>query len=123
MARGRTRTILWRRLDGPGHDFARLRDEGGDGVRRLDGVAIFHDPADELPCRIDYEVVCDAAWRTVSATARGLVGDRPVIAELTVDAQGRWRLNGVEVPAVDGCVDVDLAFTPATNSLPIRRLG
>lgn len=29
----------------------------------------------------------------------------------------------VEVPAVAGCLDVDLAFTPATNILPLRRLG
>ena len=24
---------------------------------------------------------------------------------------------------LEGCVDVDLSFTPATNTLPIRRLG
>jgi len=29
----------------------------------------------------------------------------------------------VEIPAVAGCLDVDLAFTPATNILPLRRLG
>lgn len=29
----------------------------------------------------------------------------------------------MEIPAVAGCLDVDLAFTPATNLLPLRRLG
>jgi hypothetical protein len=29
----------------------------------------------------------------------------------------------VEIHAVAGCLDVDLAFTPATNILPLRRLG
>jgi len=29
----------------------------------------------------------------------------------------------VEIPSVAGCLDVDLAFTPATNILPLRRLG
>ena len=29
----------------------------------------------------------------------------------------------IEIPAVAGCLDVDLAFTPATNILPLRRLG
>jgi hypothetical protein len=29
----------------------------------------------------------------------------------------------MEIPAVAGCLDVDLAFTPATNILPLRRLG
>jgi uncharacterized protein len=28
----------------------------------------------------------------------------------------------VEIPSVAGCLDVDLAFTPATNILPLRRL-
>jgi hypothetical protein len=28
----------------------------------------------------------------------------------------------MEVPEVDGCVDIDLNFSPSTNLLPIRRL-
>src|SRR5207247_1457892 len=28
-----------------------------------------------------------------------------------------------ERPDLQGCLDVDLGFTPATNTLPIRRLG
>jgi hypothetical protein len=33
-----------------------------------------------------------------------------------------WRLNGAACPQVEGCVDVDLNFSPSTNLLPIRRL-
>ena|SRR5712692_7412959 len=36
---------------------------------------------------------------------------------------GRWHLNGAEQPAVRGCVDVDLGFTPATNLLQLRRVA
>lgn len=43
--------------------------------------------------------------------------------EVTADADRRWRLNGVECPAVLGCTDLDLNFSPSTNLLPIRRLG
>ena len=32
-------------------------------------------------------------------------------------------MNGELNEAVTGCVDVDLAFTPATNLIPIRRLA
>ncbi|WP_347312215.1 putative glycolipid-binding domain-containing protein [Defluviimonas sp. SAOS-178_SWC] len=39
------------------------------------------------------------------------------------DPAGRWVMNGREVPEVAGAVDIDLGFTPATNALPIRRLG
>jgi len=36
---------------------------------------------------------------------------------------GRWHLSGAEQPAVSGCVDVDLGFTPATNLLQLRRVA
>ena len=44
--------------------------------------------------------------------------------DLNVVADGtrRWQLNGSECGAVAGCVDIDLAFSPSTNLLPIRRL-
>ena len=51
------------------------------------------------------------------------MGDAGVEIMLSVDSSGRWRLNGVEQPQVDGCIDVDLNFSPSTNLLPIRRVG
>jgi hypothetical protein len=35
----------------------------------------------------------------------------------------RWTLGGAAVPALDGLLDLDLGFTPATNTLAIRRLA
>ena len=46
----------------------------------------------------------------------------PVALKLTRDSGGAWQANGALVPSVDGCVDVDLGFSPSTNLLPIRRL-
>jgi len=43
--------------------------------------------------------------------------------KVSVDAGRRWRLNGVECGAVEGCLDIDLGFSPSTNLLPIRRLA
>jgi len=53
----------------------------------------------------------------------GWWGDRAIGVEVRCDAERRWWLNDVACPAVTGCLDLDLAFTPATNLLPIRRLG
>lgn len=36
---------------------------------------------------------------------------------------GEWRKDGNSVPELSGAVDIDLGFTPATNTLPIRRLS
>lgn len=111
-------TVLWQRLDQPGHDSARLSLESPHW--RIAGTAIF--AREGRPSRLDYAVVCNAAWNTASARVSGWFGDEIVDIELRVDAARTWRMNGMECPAVKGCVDVDLHFTPATNSLPIRRL-
>lgn len=112
-------TILWRRLDQPGHESARLvlRDSHWD----LMGTAVFAD--NDQPCRLDYLVVCDPKWHTVSGTVRGWIGNKIVEVELSVDPDRRWYLNRTEWDAVAGCVDLDLNFSPSTNLLPIRRLG
>ena len=87
----------------------------------LSGTAVF--AYERSPCRLDYFVVCDSGWRTNSAYVRGVIGDQEINLTVSVDAQQRWRLNGTKCPAVDGCVDIDLGFTPSTNLLPIRRLS
>jgi hypothetical protein len=43
---------------------------------------------------------------------------------LGTDGGGRWgEMNGAHRPELDGCIDVDLACTPFTNTIPIRRLA
>ncbi|MGH7311270.1 MAG: putative glycolipid-binding domain-containing protein, partial [Candidatus Rokuibacteriota bacterium] len=110
--------ILWRRLDQPGHESARLRAHPFGW--QLGGTAVF--AHDGQPCRLDYGVVCDAAWRTVSGTVAGWVGSETVEITIAVDAARRWWLNGHECPGAAGCTDLDLNFSPSTNLLPIRRL-
>ena len=42
---------------------------------------------------------------------------------LGTDGNGHWgEMNGEHRPELDGCIDIDLACTPFTNTLPIRRL-
>ncbi len=112
-------SILWRRLDRLGHESARLCFQHSSW--HLAGTAVF--AHDRHPCRLDYLVVCDWGWQTLSGRVAGWVGNEAVEIELSVDSARRWRLNGTECPEVAGCIDVDLNFSPSTNLLPIRRLG
>jgi hypothetical protein len=42
---------------------------------------------------------------------------------LATDGGGRWgEMNGAHRVELDGCYDVELAITPFTSTLPIRRL-
>ena len=110
--------VLWRRLDQPGHESARLVFQ--DSYWHLNGTAVF--AHNEQPCRLDYLVVCDSEWQTISGKVTGWVGKRTVEIELSVDSAHRWWLNGTECPEVASCIDLDLNFSPSTNLLPIRRL-
>lgn len=88
---------------------------------RLSGTTVLAAP--DGPTVLSYTVDCDAQWRTRTGTVRGWVGDREIVRDLFVDHRGRWYMNGVECHDVAGCSDVDYAFSPVTNLLPIRRLA
>ena len=77
---------------------------------------------EQQPCRLDYQIVSNAAWRTLSASVEGWLGNSVVSIQIRTDPDQHWWLNEVERPAVMGCIDVDLNFSPSTNLLPIRRL-
>ena len=66
-------------------------------------------------------MVCDDAWRTVSARVAGWVDITPIEVVILADTTRSWTLNGRPCPEVQGCEDIDLSFSPATNLLPIRR--
>ena len=114
-------SILWRRIDEPGHEFSQLYFE--DDIWRITGTSIFvFGRRPRRPVRLDYVVICDADWQTRSAIVTGWIGDETIRVDIAVDDSRRWRLNGIEVPEVEGCVDIDFNFSPSTNLLPIRRL-
>lgn len=110
--------ILWRRLDRPGHDRARLWPESD--LWQIEGTAVWLDARG--PARLSYLVTCGPDWVTRAARVQGHVGEGVLSVSIHRDAQGNWRMNGEAVPEVSGLQDVDLGFTPATNTLPVRRL-
>ncbi|WP_107310315.1 putative glycolipid-binding domain-containing protein [Burkholderia metallica] len=75
------------------------------------------------PFRIDYAIACGADWLTRSTRITQWSGALPPRQrEIACDA-GRWTIDGADVPALAGATDVDLGFSPSTNTLPIRRLA
>jgi len=112
-------TILWRRLDTAGHDACRLVRRGGDW--RLEGAAVFQHEG-EAAC-LAYEVGGDAEWRTQKGFVHGWVGARPLDFRIARTSGGTWTLNGRTAHHLDGCVDLDFGFTPATNLFQLRRVA
>ncbi|WP_420129347.1 putative glycolipid-binding domain-containing protein [Longimicrobium sp.] len=114
-----TKSALWRRLDTPGHDAARV-SRTADGWR-LEGTAVF---GHELgPARIQYWVDCAPDWTTRRARVTGWVGDRRCDVDVSRSEAGEWQRNGEAVGGLEQCLDVDFGFTPATNYLQLHRAG
>jgi hypothetical protein len=112
-------SMLWRAFVFPGYEACRLVSQESDW--HLEGTAVFSHEGQ--PCRLNYQIVCDAAWQTLSANVEGWLGSTVVDIRIKSDANGHWWLNEVEQPEVTGCIDIDLNFSPSTNLLPIRRLS
>jgi hypothetical protein len=112
-------SILWRGFVFPGHEACQLFSR--DSHWHLEGTAVFSH--EQQPCRLDYRIVCDTAWRTVSANVEGWFGNASINIQIRTDTQGHWWLNEAEQPDVLGCIDIDLNFSPSSNLLPIRRLS
>jgi hypothetical protein len=101
----------WSGWDGSGHETLTLGWENGGWT--ADGVVRGAD--------VQYVVRVDERWRLRQFM---LFRDLPEAdLWLGVDPAGRWgEINGARRPELDGCTDIDLACTPFTNTLPIRRL-
>jgi hypothetical protein len=124
------RTVLWQRIDPPGSEWCALEREP-EGWR-LRGIVLTEVAA--APVLIHYAVALAADWstRAVEIAMRSGNANRPKQLRLTVAPEQRWQLEREppqdpplpqdDLRALHGLVDVDLGFSPATNTLPIRRL-
>jgi uncharacterized protein len=108
---------MWRRLDLPGHDVAWLEQRANGWL--LSGNAVFRHKRG--PAAITYEVECTAEWVTRRGLVRGMVGSSKISIAIQRERNGRWWINGSEAPDVEGLLDLDYGFTPATNFNQLRR--
>jgi uncharacterized protein len=104
----------------------RWRDWSGQSLERLtltvgvEGICVrstIESPGFTARVRID----CDAGWRV--RTAEIALANGPTLS-LAADGAGSWRdADGSVLSQLDGAIDIDLAASPFTNTLPIRRLN
>lgn len=111
--------MRWRRLDVPGREEARIEQTAGGW--RLTGALEVEEAG--VAAQLLYVVECEPDWRTRRTIVTGPAAGASVRFEFATDGVGHWTLNGAPLPLVEGALDIDLGFTPATNLLPIRRLG
>jgi uncharacterized protein len=110
----------WRHRDArDGFEVVFLRAAGGG--YHLDGHTAAVEDGEAWAVR--YRITLDGAWRTRGArvSGRSASGEHALVVD--ADGNGGWRVNGAEVPALDGCLDLDLESSACTNAFPVHRLG
>ena len=72
---------------------------------------------------VGYEITVDDRWRTreVRVSSDTVAGTSRTV--LLSDGEGRWTVDGVPAPHLDGLLDVDLEASACTNTLPVHRLA
>lgn len=78
---------------------------------------------EKQPIEICYQIFCGLDWRTREVTIQQRHGFVESNLKLSV-SDGTWnRADHGLLSELADCVDVDIELTPATNALPINRLG
>lgn len=123
--------VIWQALAWPGYEHLCIEEWSGDAGFSVDGliVAVLSD----RPSRIWYRIELDSDWmfRNLYLSVTDEISefdDGPLdlegdSLELVRTPDGRWDHDQpVEQVDLSGCTDIDIAVTPFTNTLPIRRL-
>src|SRR6267378_5934999 len=115
---GTRRWILWQGLITP--SMERFIVGASNGGFEFSGLIL--QAHQEVPYIVRYRIEVDGAWHTRNVEVELENGGQGRLS-LTVDGEGNWLGDGQRIEAIVGCIDVDLEWSPSTNTLPIRRLG
>ncbi|MCR6491111.1 putative glycolipid-binding domain-containing protein [Cellulomonas sp. P24] len=115
-----TRLVAWRRSGATQADEHCRVDIHATGLS-LHGTVLGAESG--TPVRAEYQVVADSTGLSTTVNLgvhRGLGWTEKTLVRAP---DGHWTVDGLDAPHLEGCTDVDLGCTPATNTLPLRRLG
>ena len=123
------RTVLWQGALWPGVEWCELSEPQGSWM--IAGTALMVVAAQ--PVQVDYQLALDRLWATPTVAVSVRTGNGAEVRRLRLTVlPGRfWQVRreqpgdsiADEAWPLRGLVDIDLGFTPATNTLPIRRLA
>lgn len=120
MADDLKQAVVWKNVALDGRDYCGLWKVSDGWMLKGTVIGILKD---QRPVRASYEVYADENWLTHRVSVERTIGSDLKTLDLNVESRGVWRSDAQELPALRGCDDVDLALTPATNTLAIRRLN
>ncbi len=112
---------LWQALDAAGFEHVRV-DQSHPGWNVFDSMIVREH--DGQIVRGGYTLVVDKAFRTLEI--RIMAEQEPgsmAALHLLANGEGVWTdADERRIPSLDGVIDVDIQWSPLTNTLPVRRL-
>lgn len=117
-----TSELVWQTIDTAGWEHVRIMNDHPEWTV-FDSVLVRQDGDDVK--RGGYTLVVDKQWRTLELrvmieTAPGTMS----ALHLMTEGDGHWTdADGTPLPHLDGCIDVDIRWSPLTNTLPVNRLA
>ncbi len=124
------RTVLWQRIDSPGSEWCAL-ERTPDGWR-VQGIVLAEVATAAVLVHYAIALASDWSTRAVEIVMRSGNAIKPEELRFTVAPEQRWQIEREpsqdesmpqdDLMALHGLTDVDLGFSPVTNTLPIRRL-
>ncbi len=112
------RIVRWESLEAQG--LEQLRVWPDDNTLHVESVVI--GSRGGSPYAFTYRMVLDEDWRARLVQFHRAGPEATIVMQS--DGAGHWSDGrGIAIDAIDGCIDVDIAATPFTNTLAIRRLG
>jgi hypothetical protein len=109
--------VRWEDWSGKGIEHLVLRE----GPEEIVAEAVILGTTDDEVFAARYRILCDQSWRVRKVTI-GQTGHEGAV-ELESDGAGNWfDGSATPLPQLASAVDIDIAITPFTNTLPIRRL-
>ena len=120
MADDLKRVVVWKSLLLDGKDYCAFWHTAEGWLLKGTVVEVLKDGR---PMLANYEICSDERWRTRRVQVERTIGNDVKTLRLRVESRGVWHSATQELRGIQGCDDVDLAVTPATNTLPIRRLN
>lgn len=73
-------------------------------------------------CKVEYSIFLNPDWTVSAFTLEAQFSQEPVNWYLNAEKGHGWTIAHHDAEPFKDCIDIDISFTPFTNSLPVNRL-
>lgn len=116
---GWQRETGWKRFDERGEERAAFAcADGACGLEGMGAVAI-----NGSGLVFQYRIEFSPGWEVRRAGAVARLGAEEFTLAVERGDEGGWLINGIRAHEFDECLDLDLSFSPSTNTATIKRLA